>query len=356
MGVDAKRFASAVLEWFGQYGRHGLPWQKQDAYRIWLSEIMLQQTQVSTVIPYYADFLARFPSIESLAKASIDDVLQRWQGLGYYARARNLHRSAQLICEQHGGQFPQQFDQVLALPGIGRSTAGAILSFAYGQNWPILDGNVKRVLARCFQVPGWYAKADTMKQLWRLTEAVTPDENTADFNQAMMDIGATVCFKSNPKCEACPLQPMCASFQQQSQADYPQKKPKRNKPLKQTLMLLHRHQDQVMLWRRPPSGIWGGLWSLPEVENDEAIEDWQQNFLGTGRSPNKIQRDAMRHQFTHFNLDISLATIDLDSMPQAIADGDNHIWVSLGRVINYGMPTPVRKLLNNISAESAEQD
>ena len=348
MDADAASFASTVLKWYQRYGRHDLPWQGQNAYRVWLSEIMLQQTQVSTVIPYYRKFIKRFPNLKSLANASIDEVLQHWQGLGYYARARNLHKAAQAIRDRHRGRFPRQFDAVAALPGVGRSTAGAILSFAYGQRWPILDGNVKRVLARCFRVPGWYGQSDTMKQLWYLADSVTPDENAADFNQAMMDIGSMLCLKRNPKCEACPLKTMCSSYRHHSQAQYPQKKPARAKPHKRTLMLLHRHEDEILLWRRPPSGIWGGLWSLPEVDDERAIELWQQSFLATTQAPRKIQPDVIRHQFTHYSLDISLAIIELESESSQIFDRDNYTWVNLGDLGNYGLPTPVRKLLSTL--------
>jgi len=321
MDADAASFANAVLTWQRRYGRHDLPWQRQDAYRVWLSEIMLQQTQVSTVIPYYQNFLRQFPDLHKLADASIDEVLQHWQGLGYYARARNL-------------------------PGIGRSTAGAILSFAFGQHWPILDGNVKRVLARCFRVPGWYAQSATMKQLWYLADSITPAAQTAEFNQAMMDIGSMICVKSKPKCEACPLKDMCASYRHHSQAEYPQKKPRRAKPHKHTLMLLHRCDVQVLLWRRPPSGIWGGLWSLPEVDEASAIELWQRSFLSIAQTPKAVQQDAIRHQFSHYSLDISLAIIELEELPLAISDTDNYAWVDIKDFGKYGLPTPVRKILS----------
>ncbi len=345
MDADAASFANTVLAWYRRYGRHDLPWQGQDAYRVWLSEIMLQQTQVSTVIPYYRDFLKSFPSIKRLADAGIDDVLRHWQGLGYYARARNLHKAARLIRDEYNGRFPREFDAVAALPGIGRSTAGAILSFAYGQRWPILDGNVKRVLARCFRVPGWYGQSDTMKQLWYLAESVTPDENAAGFNQAMMDIGSMVCLKSKPKCEICPLKPVCSSYRHHCQAEYPQKKPKKAKPHKNTLMLLHRHGERLLLWRRPPSGIWGGLWSLPEVDDENAIALWQQSFLREVQAPAAIQENVIRHQFTHYSLDISLAIIELESLPNGIADEDNYAWIDVDDIGNHGLPTPVRKLL-----------
>ena len=350
MDSDAAAFADAVVEWYRRYGRHELPWQGQDAYRVWLSEIMLQQTQVSTVLPYYQAFIERFPSLRSLADAGIDDVLRHWQGLGYYARARNLHKTAQLIRDRHHGRFPRDFDAVAALPGIGRSTAGAILSFAFGQSWPILDGNVKRVLARCFRVPGWYGQSETMKQLWYLAESVTPAVNTPEFNQGMMDIGALLCLKTKPKCELCPLRGMCSSYRHHSQAEYPQKKPKKARPHRHTLMLLHRHEERLLLWRRPPSGIWGGLWSLPEVDNENAIELWQQSFLRQVQPPAAIQANLVRHQFTHYSLDISLAIIELQERPRGIADDDNYAWIDVGDIGNHGLPTPVRKLLATLQS------
>ena len=349
MDVDAAGFASRVLKWYQRYGRRDLPWQQQDAYRVWLSEVMLQQTQVSTVIPYYLNFIKHFPNIKQLADASIDEVLQHWQGLGYYARARNLHRAAQVVRDQHKGRFPKKFAALEALPGIGRSTAGAILSFAFGQRWPILDGNVKRVLARCFRVSGWYGQADTMHQLWYLAESVTPANQAPDFNQAMMDIGSMVCLKSKPKCEVCPLKKLCSSYLHHSQAEYPQKKPGKVKPHKHTLMLLHRFDDQLLLWRRPPSGIWGGLWSLPEIDEERAIELWQQSFLSISQAPKMIQENVIRHQFTHYSLDISLAIIELEQLPQKIFDSDNYAWVEIDNLASHGLPTPVRKLLSSLT-------
>lgn len=349
MRTNAASFADSLLQWQRRYGRHDLPWQKQDAYRVWLSEIMLQQTQVTTVIPYYHNFLRHFPDVKTLANASIDQVLQHWQGLGYYARARNLHRAAQIIRDRHQGRFPDSMEQVVALPGIGRSTAGAILSFAYAQNWPILDGNVKRVLARCFQVPGWYAQSETMKRLWQLSTALTPSEDSAGFNQAMMDIGSMLCLKSTPRCEACPLRGHCASYRDHSQASYPEKKPKKVKPHRHTLMLLHRYRDQLLLYRRPPSGIWGGLWSLPEIDDESQIETWQQGFLSATQPAKIIRKNVLRHQFTHYSLDISLAVIELEQLPSSIADRDNHAWVPLAQLSEYGLPTPVRKLLTSFA-------
>ena len=339
-------FASRVIDWQSQHGRHQLPWQHQDAYRVWLSEIMLQQTQVATVIPYYQRFLKRFPTIESLANSDIDSVLQHWQGLGYYARARNLHRAAQLILDQHDGQFPTELDAVLALPGIGRSTAAAILTFACQQSWPILDGNVKRVLARCFQVDGWYGQSATMQLLWQLSEQLTPKQKTDDYNQSMMDLGATVCLKSKPKCDECPLTSHCQSYQQKTQNQYPQKKPRKLKPHKQTLMLLHRYEDRVLLYRRPPTGIWGGLWSLPEVEGVDNIGDWQDRGLASRPETKSIAENVLKHQFTHFSLDISVAEIKLESLPEKIADNEDMVFVAFNDLAEFGLPTPVRKILS----------
>ena len=344
---EPRAFAQAVLEWHSRHGRTDLPWQlDKTPYRVWLSEIMLQQTQVATVIPYYQRFLKTFPDLQSLADASIDQVLQHWQGLGYYARARNLHRAAQIIRDQHAGQFPQAMDQLTSLPGIGRSTAGAILSLACGQNWPILDGNVKRVLARCFQVAGWYGQGKTMKTLWQIAEQLTPASQTGEYNQAMMDLGAMVCVKTSPRCEVCPLTECCASFEQGTQTSFPEKKPPKPKPNKQTLMLLHRYQDRILLYRRPPTGIWGGLWSLPEVAGNEDIADWQSSYLADTKSPGEIKPDVLKHQFTHYSLDISLALIDLNKLPQKVADQNSIAFVAPSELPQYGLPTPVRKLLS----------
>ncbi|MFT5504275.1 MAG: A/G-specific adenine glycosylase [Gammaproteobacteria bacterium] len=338
-------FAVKLLDWQKLNGRHDLPWQHQDAYRVWLSEIMLQQTQVATVIPYYHAFLEHFPTVIDLANANIDEVLRSWQGLGYYARARNLYRAAGIIRDEHKGQFPQTLEAVCALPGVGRSTAGAILSFAFQQPWPILDGNVKRVLARCFQVSGWYGKSDTLKKLWSLSESVTPHQETAAFNQAMMDLGSMLCLKSRPKCELCPVSGCCASFRDNGQHLFPESKPKKSKPIKATLMILHQCQGQILMWRRPESGIWGGLWSLPEVTETDDIVTWQLAAIGLSQIPQKTHANLLRHQFTHYSLDISLAIVDLDQFPVQISDNDNFRWIDLNAIANYGLPTPVKSIL-----------
>jgi len=340
-------FSGSVLNWFDLHGRTELPWQtNKTAYRVWLSEIMLQQTQVATVIPYYHRFLQSFPTIQALADANIDHVLQHWQGLGYYARARNLHRAAQIMRDDYQSEFPLEMNEVLALPGIGRSTAGAILTFACNQSWPILDGNVKRVLARCYQVEGWYGKAKTMAELWQIAEQLTPTTSTDNFNQAMMDLGALVCSKSKPNCENCPLTESCLSFKNDTQYLFPEKKPKKAaKPKKQTLMLLHRYQNQLLLYRRPPVGIWGGLWSLPEVESDQQISEWQNQNLGYSKEPKEIKVDCLHHQFTHFSLDISVAVIELDQLPAKVSDTVNFEFIDHQQLPNYGLPTAVSKIL-----------
>ncbi len=351
--LDSIQFAQLVLDWYQHHGRHQLPWQlDKTAYRVWLSEIMLQQTQVTTVLSYFQRFLERFPDIQSLADASIDDVLQCWQGLGYYARARNLHRAAQIMRDEHQSKFPQNLEAVMALPGIGRSTAGAILTFAFGQSWPILDGNVKRVLVRNFQVRGWDGQAKTRNRLWQIAEQLTPSYQTDQYNQAMMDLGAMVCLKSRPKCKDCPLTPYCESYRHGTQASYPEKKPGQFRPQKQTLMLVHRYQQQVLLYRRPPSGIWGGLWSLPEVAGREEIGDWQSSHLACEKPPNEIKTNVLKHQFTHFSLDISVAVIDLDQLPARVADEDNIAFVTSSELPGYGLPTPVRKVLLNFCREA----
>ncbi|WP_200985567.1 A/G-specific adenine glycosylase [Klebsiella pneumoniae] len=241
----ATQFSAQVLDWYDKYGRKTLPWQiAKTPYKVWLSEVMLQQTQVTTVIPYFERFMARFPTVVDLANAPLDEVLHLWTGLGYYARARNLHKAAQQVATLHGGEFPRTFDEVAALPGVGRSTAGAILSLSLGQHYPILDGNVKRVLARCYAVSGWPGKKEVEKRLWDISEEVTPAEGVERFNQAMMDLGAMVCTRSKPKCELCPLSNGCVAYANHSWAEYPGKKPKQTLPERTGYFLLMQHGDE----------------------------------------------------------------------------------------------------------------
>lgn len=260
-------FTRSVLRWYKKHGRHDLPWQKDiNAYRVWVSEIMLQQTQVNTVIPYYERFMQTFPTVRDLAQADIDEVLHLWTGLGYYARARNLHKSARIIHTDHNNRFPDDLESIVALPGIGRSTAGAILSLALNQVAPILDGNVKRVLARYHRVEGWPGNKKTEQKLWQLAESVTPDKEFAAYTQAIMDLGATVCTRSNPLCDQCPVNNGCEARETGTQEQYPGKKPKKTLPVKQTIFtIIENDKGEVLLEKRLPQGIWGGLWSFPNV-------------------------------------------------------------------------------------------
>ncbi len=346
---DTTDFAYRILRWFEQNGRHDLPWQHPATpYRVWISEVMLQQTQVTTVIPYFERFLARFPDVQTLARADLDDVLALWAGLGYYARARNLHACAKRLVEEHEGDFPETLEAVAALPGIGRSTAGAILSLSRNAPHPILDGNVKRVLARYFAVPGWPGQATVNKNLWALSEAVTPTEKTRDFNQAMMDLGATVCTRQ-PQCRECPLHPSCQAFAQGNPQDYPGRKPKREKPRRQANMLLITSPEGVLLVRRPSRGIWAGLWSLPECPINEDPVDWARSTLGIAI---KIvgHAETLRHEFTHFSLDIHPVYAQLEHT-HGMRDAD-WVWYNPELSPSRGLPAPVKQLIANKETRS----
>ena len=336
-------FAARVLAWYDEYGRKDLPWQVKDAYRVWVSEIMLQQTQVRTVIPYYERFMARFPDVVSLADAPVDDVLHHWSGLGYYARARNLHKAAIIVRDEHGGVFPDDFEAVTALPGVGRSTAGAILSLAFGQRHTILDGNVKRVLARHNAVDGWPGQTAVQNALWALAEEQTPTKRVDHYTQAIMDLGATLCTRSKPACPDCPVAEDCAARIAGTIDRYPGKKPKKAKPLKTTTMLLAVSAEAVYLERRPPSGIWGGLWSFPEIEPSDA-DDWSSRL---GRNAlHTEQWNVVRHSFSHYDLDISPLLVELDEPVYQAADRDDALWYRLDQEPPGGLAAPVKKLLD----------
>ena len=342
------QFAKQVLAWFKAHGRKNLPWQTDATpYRVWVSEIMLQQTQVATVIPYYAAFMQRFASIQQLADAPQDDVLAHWSGLGYYARARNLHRCAIDVVQQHGGEMPSNLDELIALPGIGRSTAGAIASLSMGLPEPILDGNVKRVLARVYGVEGWPGQKKVQDALWQISAAVTPKTNTGQFNQSMMDLGATLCTRSKPACSRCPLANTCFALEQNSIANYPGKKPKKVTPVKQTVMLVIKdEQGKLLLHKRPASGIWGGLWSLPEVSDAADVPDWlsAQQFRAVADAR---QIDAFRHTFSHYHLDIVVLEQTVTSFENAIADQQPIHWYGGGSLPG-GVAKPLTKILASI--------
>lgn len=342
-------FSRALLRWYDQHGRKHLPWQQGiSAYRVWLSEIMLQQTQVATVIPYFERFVARFPDVHSLAAAPIDEVLHLWTGLGYYARARNLHRCAQVVVQEHGGEFPGSVEALAELPGIGRSTAGAIVSIALQKRAAILDGNVKRVLARHYAIDGWPGNTDTLNQLWALAEQHTPKQRCNHYTQAIMDLGATLCTRSKPACERCPLHASCLAFAQGSQKNYPGKKPKKDLPVKSAQLLMLRNPlGELFLQQRPPQGIWGGLWSFPELDTDQSPRDYAQQ-QGSKVASVEVW-DSYRHTFSHYHLDISPVLIQLQKVGSTIGEA-KHLWYSLQAPEAVGLAAPVKRLLEKLAA------
>ncbi len=341
-------FASRTLDWFDRHGRTDLPWQMNPTpYRVWISEIMLQQTQVATVIPYFERFTRSFADVSCLADAHVDEVLHHWSGLGYYARARNLHKAARLIRDEYGGEFPETFADVVALPGIGRSTAGAILSLSRNERHAILDGNVKRVLARFHAVDGWPGKTSVAKSLWAIAEQHTPDARIADYTQAMMDLGATVCTRTRPACDRCPLVADCAAHASGRVADYPGKKGKKAKPLRSTQMALIHGAGAIYLERRPATGIWGGLWSFPELGADEDPARWCEARVGA--RPVEIDRwDVVRHSFTHFDLDIAPIAVRVNTASSKVEDSDDHVWYDIDSPQRLGIAAPVSGLIRKL--------
>ena len=340
--VSPSQFGRAVLDWFDEHGRKDLPWQHDKTpYRVWVSEIMLQQTQVATVIDYYERFMNELPDVASLAKASDDTVMRLWSGLGYYSRARNLHKTAQIICAVHKGEFPDTQEGLEALPGIGRSTAGAILSLSMNQKAAILDGNVKRVLARCFAVEGWPGNSTTLKRLWALSEKLTPEQRTADYNQAMMDLGATLCTRK-PECSRCPLSSVCIAHSDGKELDYPAKKPKKNKPVKAELFLLQANSKGELLFiKRPPSGIWGGLWT-PLTLDAAALETLES---GADEHYRLIRKGSeFRHTFSHYHLDCHPVIVESKNSG-LIQDAFESRWLKPENWLDEGIPNAVRKML-----------
>ena len=339
------RFADQVLHWFDEHGRKDLPWQQDiNPYRVWASEIMLQQTQVQTVIPYYTKFMQSFPDIATLAEANIDSVLQHWSGLGYYARARNLHKAAKIIRDDHKGVFPKCFDDVVALPGIGRSTAGAILALSRDEPHAILDGNVKRVLARHEAIAGWPGKAEVSDNLWQIATERTPVERAAAYTQAIMDLGATLCTRSKPGCGACPVSEDCKARLAETITDYPGRKPKKAKPLRNTTMVLAISGESVYMERRPPVGIWGGLWSLPEVDD---VQDWCRDVLQ--ESPTETESCAtLRHSFSHYDLDIQPIVVRVHASSRKVADNPDATWQPISKQPAGGIAAPVQQLINKL--------
>lgn len=348
-------FASRLLAWFDVHGRHDLPWQQpRTAYRVWLSEVMLQQTQVATVIPYFERFLARFPDFRALAAAPIDDVLALWAGLGYYARGRNLHAAARQIAAVHGGEMPRDFEAVQALPGIGRSTAAAILSQAFGDRHAILDGNVKRVLTRHAGVDGWPGEPAVSKRLWQVAERHLPNERLADYTQAIMDLGATLCTSRAPACTRCPLAADCVALREQRVAMLPTARPARQRPLRTAhLLVIENAAGELLIERRAPAGIWGGLWCLPVAEVDDSIEQLLGERYGlVGGIPQPLA--AFRHAFTHFELELRPLRLRVGDTPTAVRERDAQRWINIHRAELPGLPAPVLQFLKRLQQEHPE--
>jgi A/G-specific adenine glycosylase len=368
--------AARLLAWFDTAGRKHLPWQQDiTPYRVWVSEIMLQQTQVATVIPYYARFMQRFADVRALADAPIDEVLHLWTGLGYYARARNLHRAAQAIVKEHGGEFPCTLELVQSLPGIGRSTAGAILSIACRARHPILDGNVKRVLTRYFGVAGFPGEKRIEARLWELADSCTPHERVADYTQAIMDLGATVCTRTRPKCETCPISMECVAYRDNLQASLPTRRPKRLRPARKAFVLVATNADgAVLLERRPPSGIWGGLWTFPQFDREEdamgqaaALRLFAPSPVvgaapvhpctcgicasctaegGGEGSPTLLP--IYHHAFTHFDLELQPLVLNNATLNQ-VADSDKYCWYDPVNPSRIGLAKPVTDIIAQVT-------
>lgn len=337
-------FAQRLLRWFDRHGRKDLPWQHpRDAYRVWLSEVMLQQTQVSTVIGYFERFVGALPTLRELASADEDTVLALWSGLGYYRRARFLHRAARICVERHNGEMPRDYEALAALPGIGRSTAGAILAQAYGMRFPILDGNVKRVLTRYHGIHGQPSQSAVEKQLWRHADAHTPAERVADYTQAIMDLGATICVRSRPACEACPLQNDCVAYRDNLTTQLPSRKPAKVIPTRSTVMLVLRDaQRRVLLERRGPAGVWPGLWSLPEASDSDSAWSIAQKFA---RIDDAQALASFVHVFSHYRLDIEPLLFEDAIAHRGVADNPQQRWCSPDELATLGLPAPVRELL-----------
>ncbi len=340
-------FAEKLIAWYEQHGRHDLPWQTCGTpYPVWVSEIMLQQTQVSTVIPYFNRFIDQLPDIQTLAETKLDRVLHLWSGLGYYARARNLHKTANIISDQYGGIFPQEINELVALPGIGRSTAGAILAQSLGQRHPILDGNVKRVLCRYYRIDGWPGHRETEKKLWQLSDQNTPSSNVSDYTQAIMDLGATVCTRSKPACDRCPLQNACQSYLHDEAGRYPHKRPKKALPVKSTTFLLVKNnQGEIYLTQRPPSGIWGGLWCLPELQTEADASEYIKDLLADIETESPLP--VTRHTFSHYHLDLTVIPATVKGNHQTeIRETAPAIWYNPAKPAELGLAAPIKKLIH----------
>ncbi|TDO03656.1 MULTISPECIES: A/G-specific adenine glycosylase [Halomonas] len=345
--LSPERFQQRLLAWFDAHGRHDLPWQQERSpYRVWVSEIMLQQTQVATVIPYFTRFMARFPDVTSLAAADQDEVLHLWTGLGYYARGRNLHKAARVVVEEHGGEFPvHSLEAMAALPGIGRSTAGAIIAQSTGRRAVILDGNVKRILTRLHAVQGWPGRPAVERRLWALAEHYTPEARLVDFTQAMMDLGATLCRRGRPDCARCPFADVCVAHARGEEKQFPESKPKNAVPTRATTMLLLQDREgRVLLEQRPSSGLWGGLWSLPQFDDVEALQAWLDVHAPGGELAPAWT--PFTHVFSHFRLEITPQPARIERLD---AVGEARCWYDPRDPASIGLAAPVKALLASLA-------
>jgi A/G-specific adenine glycosylase len=355
MSWGADSFARRLLEWFAVDGRKALPWQiNPTPYRVWVSEVMLQQTQVATVIPYYARFMARFPDVHSLASAPIDEVLHLWTGLGYYARARNLQACAQVLFARHGGEFPKGVEAMMDLPGIGRSTAGAILALSGGQPVPILDGNAKRVLARVFGIAGDPASKAVLAALWAQAELCTPAEHAAAYTQAIMDLGATVCTRLNPVCTLCPMSAGCVAALEGRQAELPGRKLKRARPSREATLLIAetggKGSAAVLVERRPSAGLWGGLWSPPQFASAQEALAWCRQELGETAQSHPLP--SIDHAFTHFDLRLNPLRVRCE-VRSGVSESGDRLWYQLDAPPRIGLPQPILRLFEQLRANDA---
>lgn len=345
MIIDYKEFSNPLLAWFDLHGRKDLPWQHpRSAYRVWISEIMLQQTQVKTVLPYFIRFITRFPDIQTLALAPEDDVLAHWSGLGYYSRARNLHKSAKMIQTEFQGEFPNELDTLLKLPGVGESTAAAIASLAFNKSTAILDGNVKRVLSRYFLVAGLPTDAYVKKTLWALANACMPLTRCADYSQAIMDMGATCCTSKKPDCISCPLKRNCLAYKNNVVGDYPFKKIKKSLPTKhQQFLLLHTKQNRIYLEKRPPTGIWGGLWCLPSIDANICPTQYiNQTYALDTQTPKELLK--IKHTFSHFHLHILAWSLESKPRSNMVAE-ETGGWFDIQEIAGLGIAKPVSLII-----------
>ena len=343
-------YSERVVAWQKRYGRHDLPWQNtRDPYRIWLSEIMLQQTQVATVIPYFARFLIKFPTLCDLARASEDEVLALWSGLGYYSRGRNLLRAAQMIDQKFGGEFPKTIDDILSLPGVGQSTAAAISAFAFGERHAILDGNVKRVFARHFGVAGFLGDKKVETKLWNVANEALPKKNIEAYTQGLMDLGATVCLRSKPLCLACPIAESCVAKREGRIQALPTPRPNKSVPKKSTTMLIIVHAGEVLLEKRPPTGVWAGMWCFPETQNIANSSETCRERFGLETNVPKPW-DVLEHGFTHFKLSITPQCVEVKKQWSRAAE-PSVIWLSIDDALSAAIPQPVRTLLMKLHRE-----